>query len=99
MGNITFSDIRRTVLSVFLLVLISSFSTIKSYGGDLSSVSKRNALFIDTDGDGVPNGTDIDDDNDGVIDTVEGEQTDTHGDGIPNYLDSDDDGDNIYNSE
>ena len=48
----------------------------------------------DTDGDGVPDETDLDDDNDGIYDTAEGDDTiDTDGDGIPNYLDTDSDGD------
>ncbi len=49
---------------------------------------------LDTDGDGVPNSSDIDDDNDGIPDSVEG-TGDTDGDGIPNYLDLDSDGDGI----
>ncbi len=38
---------------------------------------------------------DIDDDNDGILDTVEGEVADFDGDGIPNSLDLDSDGDGI----
>ncbi|MDT7831566.1 T9SS type A sorting domain-containing protein [Flavobacteriaceae bacterium S356] len=49
---------------------------------------------LDTDGDGVPNSTDVDDDNDGIPDSVEG-TGDTDGDGVPNYLDLDSDGDGI----
>ena len=48
----------------------------------------------DADGDGIDNLTDLDDDNDGIYDTEEGDATvDTDGDGIPNYLDLDSDGD------
>ena len=55
----------------------------------------------DTDGDGLVNFVDVDDDNDGVPTSVEIEikedgtivYTDTDGDGVPNYLDDDDDGD------
>jgi len=50
---------------------------------------------LDTDGDGVPNSIDLDDDNDGILDSVEGTILDTDGDGIPNYLDLDSDGDGI----
>ncbi len=51
---------------------------------------------LDTDGDGIPDATDIDDDNDGILDTDEGNGvTDTDGDGIPDSLDSDSDGDGI----
>ncbi|WP_343328723.1 T9SS type A sorting domain-containing protein [Polaribacter staleyi] len=46
----------------------------------------------DYDGDGVADIYDIDDDNDGVLDTVEGD-VDTDNDGIPNRLDLDSDGD------
>lgn len=61
------------------------------------------ATHLDTDGDGVPNYLDIDDDGDNVrtsteIKTGDGDPTaegylDTDEDGIPNYLDPDDDGD------
>ena len=48
----------------------------------------------DADGDGIDNLTDLDDDNDGIYDTAEGDDSvDTDGDGIPNYLDTDSDGD------
>lgn len=48
----------------------------------------------DFDGDGIPDSTDPDDDNDNIIDTVEGD-TDTDGDGMGNRLDTDSDGDGI----
>ena len=51
-------------------------------------------VFLDTDGDGVGDVNDLDDDNDGILDTEEGTLTDDFdGDGIPNRLDSDSDGD------
>ena len=61
---------------------------------------------IDTDGDGVPDATDLDDDNDGILDSVEDpnldgdnnpltDPLDTDGDGIPNHLDIDADDDGI----
>ncbi|MFI2743940.1 hypothetical protein ACG2LH_14480 [Zhouia sp. PK063] len=59
----------------------------------------------DTDGDGIPNYLDTDDDGDNVLTSGEGvkikdgaisdETLDTDGDGIPNYLDTDDDGDGV----
>jgi len=51
----------------------------------------------DTDADGVPDVDDLDDDNDGILDTVENAQlsADTDGDGIPNRLDLDSDNDGI----
>ncbi|MBQ4822150.1 Ig-like domain-containing protein, partial [Aquimarina sp. MMG016] len=48
----------------------------------------------DTDGDGIFDETDIDDDNDGILDTVEG-VGDTDGDNIINSLDLDSDNDGI----
>ncbi|WP_455421166.1 Ig-like domain-containing protein [Flectobacillus roseus] len=52
---------------------------------------------VDTDADGVPDVDDLDDDNDGILDTVENAQlsADTDGDGIPNRLDLDSDNDGI----
>jgi gliding motility-associated-like protein len=53
-------------------------------------------IFEDSDCDGVPNEIDIDKDNDGIVDWVEGDDTvDTDGDGIPDYLDIDADNDGI----
>jgi hypothetical protein len=57
---------------------------------------------LDTDGDGIPDLVDIDDDNDGILDTVEDAgctpsslTCDTDGDGIINSLDLDSDNDGI----
>jgi|GEM_PF-3549701 len=50
--------------------------------------------FMDTDGDGIPDNIDIDDDNDGILDTVEG-SLNTDGDSIPDSLDQDSDGDGV----
>ena len=47
----------------------------------------------DNDRDGIPDETDIDDDNDGILDSVEGEDTDTDGDGILDKFDLDSDND------
>ncbi|MGJ8685413.1 MAG: hypothetical protein ACSHWW_12355 [Nonlabens sp.] len=66
-------------------------------GIDLNDLS----LSLDTDGDGIPNYKDMDDDGDNVFTEDELNSTDssivvdTDGDGIPNYLDNDDDGDGI----
>ncbi len=49
---------------------------------------------MDTDLDGVPNYFDLDDDNDGIPDTIEGD-TDFDGDGVPNSQDRDSDNDGI----
>ncbi|MEN9422752.1 MAG: hypothetical protein RL122_135 [Pseudomonadota bacterium] len=53
----------------------------------------------DTDKDGVKDADDIDDDNDGIIDTAEGNGvTDTDGDKIPDSMDTDSDGDGVADS-
>ncbi|MDZ7934331.1 MAG: hypothetical protein U5M51_05070 [Emticicia sp.] len=54
-------------------------------------------MFRHADGDGMADGTDLDDDNDGILDTVENAQAnaDTDGDGVPNSLDLDSDNDGI----
>ena len=48
----------------------------------------------DTDGDGIPDINDLDDDNDGIFDTNEGDG-DTDGDGIPDIIDLDSDNDGV----
>ena len=53
-----------------------------------------NLDMTDTDGDGVRDAVDVDDDNDGIPDSAEG-TGDTDGDGIPDYLDLDSDNDGI----
>ncbi len=51
---------------------------------------------LDTDGDGITNDIDVDDDNDGILDGVEWNGLiDTDGDGIPDSLDSDSDNDGV----
>ena len=72
------------------------------YTGALDADNDSVADFIqadycdtDTDGDGVRDSVDLDDDNDGILDTEEG-TGDLDGDGIPNYLDLDSDGDTCY---
>jgi len=64
-------------------------------GGDVDW--RDNFTGTDTDGDGVDDSIDIDDDNDGILDTTEGSATsaDFDNDGIPNHLDLDSDNDGI----
>ena len=54
-----------------------------------------NAVCLnDSDGDGIDDSVDLDDDNDGIYDSYEGDGSiDTDGDGTPDYLDTDSDGD------
>lgn len=51
-------------------------------------------IELDTDGDGVRDEVDVDDDNDGLLDTTEGD-ADTDGDGVRDRLDLDSDNDGI----
>ena len=56
--------------------------------------------LVDTDGDGIYDVLDDDDDNDGILDIDEGNGlVDTDGDGIPDSLDADSDADGIPDSE
>ncbi len=56
--------------------------------------------LVDTDGDGIYDVLDEDDDNDGILDVDEGNGViDTDGDGIPDSLDDDSDADNIPDAE
>ncbi len=56
---------------------------------------------VDSDADGVPDGDDIDDDNDGILDSAEqngGSDEDTDGDGVVDRLDLDSDNDGILDA-
>ncbi len=65
-------------------------------GGSTGDVDYRDANSIpDTDGDGVTDDIDLDDDNDGILDTIEDAQPDADSDGIKNSLDIDSDDDGI----
>jgi len=67
------------------------------FGNEIPSTTPVTQL--DTDGDGIPDSSDTDDDNDGYNDNVDAfpldstEHLDTDGDGIGNNADTDDDGD------
>ena len=54
-------------------------------------------IACDNDLDGVLNSIDLDDDNDGIKDTIEG-TGDLDGDGIPNHYDLDSDGDGCFDA-
>ncbi len=57
-------------------------------------------VSVDRDCDGVPDYIDIDDDDDGILDVVEGDRNiDTDGDGIPDSLDIDSDNDGILDND
>ncbi len=54
----------------------------------------RVTVTVDRDGDLIADAADLDDDNDGILDSVEG-TFDTDGDGVPNHQDLDSDNDGI----
>ncbi|MET2986691.1 hypothetical protein, partial [Aureibaculum conchae] len=94
------NSLRNYVELTFSTLNISRIQIELSTVGSLSR-SSTPVYFItsacgaeDTDGDTVPDVADIDSDNDGILDSVEGNiQTDA--DGIPDYLDLDSDNDGI----
>ena len=68
--------------------------------GPAYSLVAQLTVSSDPDGDGIKNSQDLDDDNDGILDTEEGgDDLDTDGDGIPNRLDLDSDGDGCNDVE
>ncbi|MGA9270803.1 MAG: gliding motility-associated C-terminal domain-containing protein, partial [Lutimonas sp.] len=62
--------------------------------GDTSTATVTIEVLVDTDGDLVGDIYDVDDDNDGILDTVEG-NNDTDGDGYADSLDLDSDNDGL----
>jgi len=67
------------------------------FGGQGNGPSGEVPGTDDTDGDGVINSQDADDDNDGITDVIEG-TGDNDSDGVPNYLDRDSDNDGVLDS-
>ena len=103
-----FANINGEVKEVVLRVVDCNndfdFDTVDSTIEDVNN--DTNLANDDTDGDGIPNFIDNDDDGDLVLTSVEyvfsnktnqslNTLLDTDNDGIPNYLDSDDDGDGV----
>ena len=68
--------------------------TIEDSNGDISTATVSIEVLVDTDGDHVADIYDIDDDNDGIIDTAE-PAIDSDGDGIIDSLDLDSDSDGL----
>ena len=70
--------------------------TIEDSNGDQDTATVTIEVLVDTDGDNVADLFDIDDDNDGILDTVEGDgATNSDSDAIPDSLDIDSDNDGI----
>jgi len=75
--------------------------TVEDAAGNSDTSSITITVLLDTDGDGLPDVTDPDDDNDGVNDAEDvfpldpTEAVDTDGDGIGNNADTDDDNDGV----
>ena len=101
-GNIYYINNPNTITnaaSVSLAFLdISTYATCGTGNRQGYNFTQQVVFFVsclqDTDGDGIFDETDIDDDNDGILDTVEG-VGDTDGDGHINLLDLDSDNDGI----
>ena len=106
MENILLSKLKQKALYGILLIgalFLLTFTT--SFAAATTSVT-YDMFFMDLDGDGVPDVTDIDDDGDGITDANEDANedgdndpatmpTDSDNDGLPNYLDTDSDNDGI----
>jgi hypothetical protein len=97
-GNLTDIDLDGENLTGSIFNLSDTDDDTAADGSDANP-----ALFIDldyrdradTDGDGVANISDIDADNDGILNINEGLATDTDGDGVLDYLDLDSDNDGL----
>lgn len=88
-----------------LRVRLVSDSDTPDENADNNIVTLDTYADVDTDGDGVPNRIDLDDDNDGVLDVNDQfpldptRSKDTDGDGIDDRVDSDIDNDGLTNAE
>jgi len=78
--------------------------TVEDKVGNTATDTVTITVLLDTDGDGTPDVTDPDDDNDGVLDVDDAfpldasESVDTDGDGVGNNADTDDDNDGMPDS-
>jgi hypothetical protein len=75
---------------------VASGAVIDIYSANDAASASLACPLVDSDGDGVGNVIDLDDDNDGLTDLQEGDTlVDTDGDGLPDSLDRDSDGDGL----
>ncbi|WP_206052172.1 T9SS type B sorting domain-containing protein, partial [Nonlabens xiamenensis] len=93
-GDITV-DLNDTTLPMGLSITTigSDPETVTAIAGT-SVATLDDGYANDRDGDGIPDVDDIDDDNDGILDVLEG-GGDSDGDGIPDWFDQDSDNDGI----
>ncbi|MEM9078662.1 MAG: hypothetical protein AAGC43_16600, partial [Bacteroidota bacterium] len=85
---------KRSVRLLLFFIGLFTFLSISSFKTYSTSKINTSLTSVDTDGDGVPDKYDMDDDGDGILDIVE-KGIDTDGDGIPNKRDIDSDNDGI----
>ena len=103
-GSVLLFNVSPTVSTTYnvLATIIATGCSIELT--DVSNVNVVTCSTTDTDGDSIPDDIDLDDDNDGLLDTfedanIDGDNdpltnpTDTDSDGIPNHLDLDSDND------
>ncbi len=82
---------------VCALLFFGFFTVTNTFGNSTASVLFQ-VLNLDTDSDGVVDEFDVDDDGDGILDTMEGLDVDSDGDGIADRLDLDSDNDGILDN-
>ncbi|WP_157486483.1 T9SS type B sorting domain-containing protein [Maribacter forsetii] len=87
-GTITFDP-----LPTFIGTSSISYIVNDNLGNTSNTANIDVSVLPDNDKDGIPNTVDLDDDNDGILDTEE--TGDTDGDGIPDSIDLDSDNDGI----
>jgi len=88
-------NIEETIIRLRLST--DEFAAGRTFGASANGEIEDFLGKLDSDGDEIPNDIDLDDDNDGILDTDEGvaSNLDTDSDGIPDYLDLDSDSDGI----
>ena len=96
MDYLILKTIKRRIISTFkLLLIVLSFGIISSF--NINPKLEKLPVVQDFDGDGVEDSIDIDDDNDGILDSLEG-LIDTDGDGFLDSFDLDSDNDGLIDS-
>jgi large repetitive protein len=98
-GSGATASVTFTSMGNYVITFTSTNSTTPRFCGPPATTTGSTLQVVggapDADADGIPDATDEDDDNDGILDNVEGATTDTDGDGVPDRLDLDSDNDGI----